>query len=203
MQLEAQLYLSEKDAHLKRIIDTVAEPSIISTRNVFHDLMSCIIEQQIHYRSTKKIFQRLLEKAEIEFLTLENFAVFDEQAISTIKISMSKYETLLRIVEFWENGIIKWNNLSDEEVVEKLSSIKGVGSWSIQMILLYTLERPNIFPTDDFHLKQIMTDWYSLNPKVKLKAQMTEIASLWAPNQSLAVLYMFAWKDYLKKSKKQ
>ena len=63
------------------------------------------------------------------------------------------------------------------------------------MILLYTLQRPCVFPFDDFHLKQVMTTLYGLNPKAKLKAQMLEIAEKWENQQSLAVLYLLAWKN--------
>jgi DNA-3-methyladenine glycosylase II len=75
-----------------------------------------------------------------------------------------------------------------------LSGIKGIGKWTIDMILLYTLERPNIFPSDDFHLKQIMTSLYHLHPKAKLRAQMLKVAEQWGNQKSLATLYLLAWK---------
>jgi DNA-3-methyladenine glycosylase II len=66
------------------------------------------------------------------------------------------------------------------------------------MMLLYTLQRPNVFPYDDFHLKQIMVNLYSLNPNVKLKTQMNDIANDWGQQKSLAVLYLLAWKQFKK-----
>jgi DNA-3-methyladenine glycosylase II len=159
--------LTGNDATLKEIISTIPEPQIQSTNNVFHDLMSCVLEQQIHYRSTKEIFQKMLNKASLDILTPENFLVFEEKAFSTIKLSIGKYETVLRIIEFWHENKratnrINWQALSDEEVIEKLSSIKGIGRLTIDMILLYTLQRPNVFPYDDFHLKEIMIRLYKL-----------------------------------------
>jgi DNA-3-methyladenine glycosylase II len=193
--------LSENDAVLKSIISTIPEPQIQSTNNVFHDLMSCILEQQIHYRSTKKIFQKMLNSASLEILTPENFAQFEEKAFSNIKLSIGKYETLLRIIEFWDENTIKWQGLNDEEVIEKLSSIKGIGKWTIDMILLYTLQRPNIFPFDDFHLKNIMIQLYGLDANVKLKAQMIEVSNAWGEHKSLAFRYLLAWKEFRKKEK--
>lgn len=67
------------------------------------------------------------------------------------------------------------------------------------MILLYTLQKPNVFPIDDFHLKQIMVGLYGLNPNVKLKAQMNSISKEWGNYKSIAVLYLFAWKEINKK----
>ena len=98
------------------------------------------------------------------------------------------------VVEFWKREQIDWRTLTDEEVIEKLSSIKGIGKWTIDMILLYTLQRPNVFPCDDFHLKEIMIKLYGLNPNVKLKAQMIEISNAWGEYKSLAVKYLLEYK---------
>jgi len=122
-----------EDEILLEIIQKVSIPLIVSSKNVLHDLMSCIIEQQIHYRSTKNIFKNLLKKAEITELTLENFSVFDEKALQFIKISSNKTETISRVCDFFEQNNVDWENLSDAEVREKLSSIKGIGSWTIDM----------------------------------------------------------------------
>ena len=194
-----KLLLTANDAVLGNIIATIPAPQIQSTNNVFHDLMSCILEQQIHYRSTKKIFQKMLNTASLEILTPENFAQFEEKAFSGIKLSIGKYETVLRIIEFWSENTIKWQALKDEEVISTLSSIKGIGQWTIDMILLYTLQRPNVFPYDDFHLKEIMVKLYGLDPNVKLKAQMIDISNAWGEHKSLAVWYLLAWKEFNKK----
>ena len=89
--------------------------------------------------------------------------------------------------------------MNDAEVVAHLSSIKGIGKWTIDMILLYTLQRPNVFPYDDFHVKEIMVKRYGLNPNSRLKAQMLDISEAWGTHKSLAVKYLLAWKDYNKK----
>ncbi|MEY3238890.1 MAG: hypothetical protein RIR11_328 [Bacteroidota bacterium] len=201
MIVDAQ-YLSNADDQLKQIIEVVPKPEIISTNDVFHDLMSCILEQQIHYRSTKKIFQKMLQSAHIERLTLDNFPEFEKTAFANSKFAIGKLETIEQMIEFFTANKINWALLSDKEVVEKLSSIKGIGKWTIDMILLYTLERPNVFPYDDFHLKEIMVKRYGLNPNVKLKAQMLEIAEVWGEHKSLAVKYLLAWKAFNKTRKR-
>ena len=71
MDAQITTYLSENDEVLKNIIQTIPAPEIISTQNVFHDIMSCIIEQQIHYRSTKKTFQKALQISDIQLLYCE------------------------------------------------------------------------------------------------------------------------------------
>lgn len=199
MLSKEEKHLSNVDKELEKIIQIVPRPEIISTQNVFHDLMSCILEQQIHYRSTKKTFLKMLQKAELEELTLENFDQFEENAFQMIKLSARKYETISNIITYFSDNEHYWQELTDEEVRNHLSSIKGVGKWTIDMILIYTLQRPNIFSYDDYHIKKLMTTLYGLNPKSRLKAQMQEVAKDWQPCQSTAFLYLLGWKNFQKK----
>jgi DNA-3-methyladenine glycosylase II len=201
MTSEYKQNLIEADQSLALIIHQIPEPLVNSTYNVFHDLMSCILEQQIHYRSTKKIFEKMLKSVYIDRLTVQNFPQFEDKAFSSVKLSLAKYETVLAVVSFFNENNLPWHTLSNQEVRKQLSAIKGVGSWTMDMILLYTLERPDIFPADDFHLKQIMTKIYGLSSTPKLKAQMLEIASHWNEHTSLAVKYLLCWKQYLKQRK--
>jgi DNA-3-methyladenine glycosylase II len=200
--MKAEKYLASKDTQLAQIVALVPKPEIVSTNDVFHDLMSCILEQQIHYRSTKKIFQKMLQSANIDRLTLENFYAFGKSSFANAKLAVGKLETVERIIDFFNANKIEWTLLSDAEVSEKLSSIKGIGKWTIDMILLYTLQRPDVFPYDDFHLKEIMVKLYGLNPNVKLKDQMLHIAEVWGVHKSLAVKYLLTWKEYNKKGSK-
>jgi len=199
MKSDNEKVLAQADPMLEKIILQVPKPVIESTGDVFHDLMSCVVEQQIHYRSTKKIFQKMLNAAEIERLDLNNFQIFEEKSLGKTKLAIGKYETASRILDYFSKNKIDWHSLSNEDVRLRLSSIKGIGKWTIDMILLYTLQRPNIFPSDDFHLKQIMVSLYGLDAKVKLKDLMLEIAENWGEHTSLAVLYLFAWKQHHRK----
>jgi DNA-3-methyladenine glycosylase II len=194
MKSDIEKTLANKDTILEKIIFQIPKPTIESTNDVFHDLMSCIIEQQVHYRSTKRIFAKALERANIEHLTLDNFHLLEKHSLPQIKLAMGKYETMMSFIEYWSNNTLDFNKLSDEKVFKELSSIKGIGKWTIDMILLYTLERPNIFPFDDFHLKQIMVSLYKLDPNAKLKAQMLAVSEKWANQKSISVLYLLEWK---------
>jgi DNA-3-methyladenine glycosylase II len=191
--------LAQADPILAKIIGSIPEPVIESTHDVFFDLMSCIVEQQIHYRSTKRIFAKGLERAGLATLNLENFSIFEEKALSAIKLSASKYATLSETIAFFTANQLNWQAMSDTEVREQLSGIKGIGNWTMDMILLYTLERSDVFPYDDFHIKEIMVRLYGLNPNSRLKAQMLEVAGAWGVHKSLAVRYLLAWKAFGKK----
>lgn len=194
LKTDAAKYLASVDPMLEKIIETTSLPGMASTNNVFNDLMSCVLEQQIHYRSTKKTYARMLEASGLSELTLDNFLVFEEKGISGAKLSTQKYETVLQIVAFFEYNQVEWQQLSDEAVRKTLGQIKGIGNWTKDMILLYTLNPPDIFPADDYHLKKIMVSLYGLNPDNQLKLQMQTIANSWQPHSSAAVRYLLAWK---------
>lgn len=193
-------HLATNDDILKPIINQVKLPELDNTHNVFNDLMSCIIEQQIHYRSTKKTFQKMLDAANITELSLNNFSTFEEKSFKNIKLSANKYETISRILEFFEANDIDWQKSDDTEVRKIFSQIKGIGPWTIDMLLLYTLERPNIFPADDYHLKNMMIKMYPIDTSVRVKAQLKAVAEQWAPYKSFAVRYLLEWKIFQKKA---
>lgn len=186
------------DPIIEQIRQQLAVPHISSTKDVFHDVLSCIVEQQIHYRSTKRIFAKALERSGLERVSLETFAIFEKHGLSQLQLSLSKLKTLMAFIDFWRNNTQDFSLLSDEEVKRALSGIKGIGTWTIDMILLFTLQRPNVFPVDDFHVKQIMISLYQLHPTQKLKANMLAIAEQWDHEKSLATLYLLDWKKQQK-----
>lgn len=177
-------------------MDTCPWTVVESSQQIFHDLISCVIEQQIHYRSTKKQFEKLLKQAHLEYLTIENFEEFEQQALTHIKLSGRKFETIAHVLEAFQAPQPDWKLLSDSDIQDKLGSIKGIGQWTVDMILMYTLEREDIFPAQDYHLTGIMKQLYQIQEENK-KAFMNriqEIASNWAPYRSIAVKYLLSWK---------
>lgn len=198
MKKDIRTQLSQKDAVLTDIMAQIPWPEIESTHNVFNDLMSCLIEQQIHYRSSKKTFQKIMQTASLDQLRVQNFSQLEESGLQQVKLSMQKYKAILSALDFFKENEIAWADKTDKEVREILGQIKGVGSWTIDMILLYTLERENIFPADDYHLRLIMTKLYTLDPQARLKAQQKAVAEHWVPYKSFAVKYLLAYKDHLK-----
>jgi DNA-3-methyladenine glycosylase II len=183
------------DPVLQQLSALLPAPVIPSTGDVFHDLMSCVIEQQIHYRSTKGIFAKALARAGIERLSVQNFPLLEELALPHLKLAAGKYETMLGVVDYWRSNPLDFSALPDAAVRAELSRLKGIGPWTIDMLLLYTLQRPDVFPVDDFHLKQVMTSLYQLDPARRLKAQLLQVAEGWGDQKSRAVLYLLAWKQ--------
>jgi len=201
MTISIKDYLADKDEILRDIVQKIELPDIKATENIFHDLMSCVIEQQIHYRSTKKTFQRMLDAAGLEELTTANFELFEEKGIRDYKLSTNKSKTILSVVTFFQENNIDWHSKSDAEIRTILKGIKGVGPWTVDMLLMYALGRLDVFPVDDYHLKLIMMKLYPINTKARVKAQQRTIAAEWAPHRSVGTRYLLEWKKILMKDR--
>lgn len=182
------------DKILAPLINSIAFPSIKSTNNVFHDLIGCIIEQQIHYRSSKKTFKKMLNEAKINELSIDNYPMFDELSLSKKKLSQNKINALEGVLELFYNENINWSALSDKEVSNKLSEIKGIGKKTINMILIYTLERPNVFIPDDYHVQKTLLSLYPIDQSSKINKQISRYCDAWSPYKSYAFKYLEAYR---------
>ncbi len=187
-------HLSKKNEILSTIIKECPTYSIDSTNNVFHDLMSCLIEQQIHYRSTKKIFQKAFDQSSLKELTVDNFELFEPFAFAKMKPSDKKTESIYGVINYFKNHDFNWSELSQEECMSKLKSISGIGPWTIQMIMIYTLGFKDVFPTKDYHMEKVMVTKFGLDPNTKFQRQIRELTEDWSPYRSHAFLYILEWK---------
>ena len=182
-----------KDPVLQTLSNSYKITDIESTQSVFHDLNSCIVEQQIHYRSSKKTFEKMLQQAGLKLLTLENFEIFESMGLLKQKLSIQKYESLLCILDFFTDQTIDFSTLSDQEVRQTLTQIKGVSDWTADMILIYTLKRPDVFPSKDYHLRKLLEHYFPQEAPFtpgKVKKKTAE----WQPHRSAACLLLLATK---------
>lgn len=184
-----------KDASLKKIIDSTDFPEIKRTNNVFHDLMSCLLEQQIHYRSSKRIVEKALRHAGIKELTLTNFHKLEEVNFHGARMSLAKMQTMMSVIKLFSENEINWFELENDEVRTLLEPIKGIGRKTVDSILLYSLGREDIFIPDDYHIEKIMCNLFEINSKSRLKAKISSIANDWSPYKSYAFLYLLESKQ--------
>jgi DNA-3-methyladenine glycosylase II len=91
----------------------------------------------------------------------------------------------------------KLAEMNNEEVIEYLTQIKGVGSWTVEMLLMFTLGREDVFAVDDLGIQQAMISIYKLDKsdKKKLRTDMLRISAKWSPYRSYACLHLWRHKD--------
>lgn len=87
--------------------------------------------------------------------------------------------------------------MSNEAIIEQLTTIKGVGKWTVEMLLMFTLGREDVFAVDDLGIQQAMTKLYNLDnsDKKAMKEKMIRLSSKWTPYRTYACLHLWAWKD--------
>ena len=196
----------EKDSILRDVLDVTPFPEYINTGDLFEDLASCILDMRIHYAGSNAAFRYKRLKGMIDGEPITPDLILDMPPVieAALKLSRQKKESLELLAKRWleEWHAVDWSNMSDEEVSELLQTVKGIGKWSIQMILMFTLERPDLFPNGDYQLRKAMCEVYSLDEDDKaLSDQLEEIASGWAPYRSVAVRYLWKWRREIRGSR--
>lgn len=190
----------DKDKKLSRIVTGLPEIELSPRKNVYLHLCSSIISQQLSTKVADVIFKRFLALYGKKRPTLEMILATPFENLRSIGLSNAKANYVLNVCRFFlENKITdrSLEKMSNEEITELLTQIKGVGKWTVEMILMFTLCREDVFAVDDLGIQQSMTKLYKLDTtdKKALKEKMLKISSKWMPYRTYACRYLWNWKD--------
>jgi DNA-3-methyladenine glycosylase II len=117
-----------------------------------------------------------------------------------IGFSYSKASYVHNVAAFCQEHTITdalLHSLSNDEIIALLTQIKGVGKWTVEMLLMFSLKRENVFAVDDLGIQQAMCKLYKIDAtdKKAMKEKMLKIAAKWQPYQTYACLHLWGWKD--------
>ena len=189
-----------KDKKLSKIIE-LQDPYVLEARKkVYLSLCSSILSQQLSTKVAKVLYQRFLDLFGGKEPTLKQILDTPASAFRNIGFSNAKASYVHNVARFFvENKLTDaaLYKMSDEEVLELLTQIKGVGKWTVEMILMFTLGREDVFSIDDLGLKQSIIKLYKLretDPKL-LREKIQKISTKWAPYRTYACRYLWGWKD--------
>lgn len=160
----------------------------------FDDLVSSIISQQLSTKAADTIYKRFLGLVGGEPLDFETILKTDDETLRGAGISYSKIKYIKAISYATKIGELDFeamNNMSDEEVIFELTKIKGIGRWTAEMFLIFTLKRPDVFSIGDAGLRRAMVNLYRVDEKDLQKMEI--ITSKWSPYRSYASRYL--WKS--------
>jgi len=187
-----------KDPIFKQAMTGLKPLKLPQSGNVFNELVKNIVYQQISYKAADSIFGRFLDLMGKEKFPPKHILKFDHETLRSVGLSNQKANYIRNISEFFKDNKLyrkNWDKLSDEEIVKLLTEIKGVGTWTVEMILLFELQRPDVFPFKDLAIQQSMQHLYQIKEEKKaLINKMIEIAEQWRPYRSTATLYLWSWK---------
>lgn len=164
--------------------------------DIYHSLLSSIVSQQLSTKVVKIIWNRFTDLFPQGYPDAESLLSKDHAVLRGVGLSNSKVNYVKNVAEFKLANDMSFDFLqgkSDEEIIDYLSQIKGVGRWTVQMILMFPMDRPNIFPVDDLGIQNSMKSLYQLDlEKKELKMKMLDISGVWDPYKTLASKYL--WK---------
>lgn len=187
-----------KDAILADVIARSPLTFVQQERDVYFDLLQSIISQQLSVKAADTIFNRFLNLFDERKPVPTGLLRLEIEQIRATGVSGPKAVYLQNVARFFvENNSMHWQTMSDEAVLKTLTSIKGVGQWTTEMILMFSLGRPDILPVDDVGIRNTMQHLYGLQaePAKHLTQQMIEVAEPWRPYRTYACRYLWHWKD--------
>ena len=196
-----------KDKKLKKIIESQGELVLKSRRDLCNYLCASIMSQQLSTKVAAVIHKRFLDLFGGKSPLPEDILEVPEEQLRGIGLSNAKTAYIRQVAKFaMERGISYkvLQKMSDEEVINYLTEIKGVGKWTVEMMLMFALGREDVFPADDLGIQQGMIGLYKLNPenKKQFREDMKRIAQKWSPYRTYASMYLWRWKDEEKENKK-
>jgi DNA-3-methyladenine glycosylase II len=189
----ARRYLARRDPVLKQVIVSVGACSLLPAQNRFHALVRSIISQQISTRAAAAIATRLettLARSGISPRALERLSV---EKLRGVGLSAAKIQSLLDLAVRVRNGSVPLHNLddlADEDVIEKLTPVRGIGRWTAEMFLIFSLGRLDVFPIADLGLRAGVRKHYGLD-ELPDKAYLFRLGESWRPYRSIGTWYIW------------
>lgn len=189
-----------KDKKLAKLINGIEPFELKFHKNICLRLCASIMSQQLSTKVAKVIYHRFLELYGGKEPTPEQIVATPFDKLRAIGLSNAKTQYVLNVAQFAIDHKLtdkKLEKMSNEEIIELLTQIKGVGRWTVEMLLMFTLGREDLFSADDYGIQTAMKKIYKLDDanKKQFKEKILKISQKWAPYRTYACLHLWHWKD--------
>jgi len=192
-QAVAELKIS--DPELTTLLDTFEIENWTPETDYFKSLSRAIIYQQLSGKAAKTISDRFIALYDDkDYPSPEDVLKTKHETLRSAGLSNGKAQYIKNISEAFLEGTVDYahlDSLSDKEIMAQLVSIKGVGPWTAQMFLMFTLNRPDVFPTGDLGVQKGFKQYFKL-AELPTPVAMEKRAKKWKPYRTIAALYF--WK---------
>jgi DNA-3-methyladenine glycosylase II len=189
-------HLKNSDPILRTIIERVGPCRMEFGPPEFHSLAEAIVYQQLHGKAALTIFTRFSQLAG-DPVTADGILKLSDEQLRSVGLSKQKSGYLKDLATKSRAGLLdftKLMELPDEEVIKHLTQVKGVGVWTAQMFLIFTLRRQDVLPTGDYGVQAAMKKAYRKR-KMPKPNEMERIAKAWSPYRSIACWYLWRSLD--------
>ena len=201
--------LSKQIEHLKK--DKTLSKVILGTRikrkrkdnDLYLSLMRAVVGQQLSVKAAQTIWTRFLELFPDRYPLADKVLAMSDETLRSAGLSYQKASYVKNIAGFSVENTLDYHvlrNKGDEELINYLVTIKGVGRWTVEMILMFNLQREDVFPKDDLGIQNALKMLYKCDFKDKktMLRQMERISQHWRPYRTLACFYLWKYKDAMK-----
>ena len=186
-------HLKQADEKMGRLIDEFEKPEFKKELNYFEALVRAIVYQQLSGKAAATIYKRfknlfIKNKYPSPSMVMEK----SNEELRSVGLSKQKASYIHNIANAFYNGTFPKdiNTKGDNEVIECLTTIKGVGPWTAEMFLMFTLNRPDVFPVTDLGIQKGFQLFFQLD-KLPRADQMIKNSEPWRPYRTLASLYLW------------
>lgn len=196
-------YLSSKDKVLKRIIKKAGISSVWEDAkkwwepDYYESIVRSIIFQQISGSAGRSILKRFKTVYNGRLPTPKEFLKTDKRTVRKAGISPQKYSYLKDLCERITDGRLelkKFNDMPDEEIINELDEVRGIGRWTVEMYLIGTLRRVDVLPVDDLGIQKAIQKAYRLR-RPPDKDKLGELSKRWSPYRTIASIYLWQSND--------
>lgn len=188
--------LESKDDVMGALIKRLPKYNVTNSSNPFTDLIRSIISQQLSAKAASTIYSRFIDLIGNEFSAI-NLHLISNEELKSVGISGSKCNYIKNVAEKLidePNYFSKFENSSDEEVLIEITKIKGIGIWTAQMFLMFSLGRLDVLPTADVGIQNAVQKYYQLDSKPNV-FKLQEIAIKWQPYRTIGCWYLWQALD--------
>ena len=196
---ELLTFFENADVRIAGLIAGIGELHPYHEQDLFEAMISSLISQQLSTKASATIFSRfkqhfngILDPGILLNTSLEEMRTLGiSRQKCTYIHDVSKH--FLEKPEMFE----QLEELDDEEIISNLIAIKGVGRWTAEMLLMFTLQRSDVFPVDDLGIQQSMISLYQLDSK-PAKSELIQLSKAWIPQRTWACIYLWKNRDLAK-----
>lgn len=192
---EACAHLSKRCKVMEKLIASYPEAALRTRGNPFQTLARAIVGQQISVKAAQSVWNKTV--AAVGKVTPEAVLAASDETLRAAGLSRQKIVYLRDLSTHFMSGKIKprrWRTLSDEDIINELCDVKGIGRWTAEMFLIFYLMRPNVWPIDDIGLIRAVEKHYFASERIT-KQQVREHLELFAPWATVATWYLWRSLD--------
>jgi len=197
---EACRHLAKRDRVMRKLIPSYGDARLQSRGDAFSTLARSIVGQQISVKAAQSVWERFAALVPgARSMQPGSVLALDTPSMRGVGLSARKVEYLKDLARHFDAGTVhvrQWQQMDDEEIIEELVAIRGIGRWTAEMFLIFHLMRPNVMPLDDIGLlKGISVNYFSGEPVSRAEAR--EVGDAWSPFRSVATWYIWRSLDPL------